>query len=103
LLPLIIKKLEQLNIKYTKIGTNFYKVSYNELKEIAGKRKWLCQYDVDLVDEDEENDPDDFIDDPLDGKEPNIAYYEKQMKRKDKENMELKALIQQLQNKLKEN
>jgi hypothetical protein len=43
-----------------------------------------------LVDEDEENDQDDFIDDPLDGKEPNIAYYEKQMKRKDKENMELK-------------
>jgi hypothetical protein len=29
-----------------------------------------------LVDADEDN-QDDFIDDPLDGKEPNIAYYKK--------------------------
>jgi hypothetical protein len=98
-----LKKLEQLNIKYTKVGTNFYKISYDALKEIAEKRKWLCQYDVDLADDEEDEEEEEFINDPLDGKEPNKAYYEKQIKQKDRENMELKALIQQLQNKLIEN
>jgi hypothetical protein len=77
-----------------------YDVSIDTLKDLSTRFKWTCQYDEFIEENDEE---DDFIDDPLDGKEPNIAYYEKQMKRKDKENMELKALIQQLQNKLKSN
>jgi hypothetical protein len=77
-----------------------YDVSIDTLKDLSTRFKWICQYDEFI---EENDDQDDFIDDPLDGKEPNIAYYEKQMKRKDKENMELKALIQQLQNKLKSN
>jgi hypothetical protein len=39
---------------------------------------------------------DDFIDDPLDGKEPNIYYYQKQLKMKDDY---IKQLLQQLKDK----
>jgi hypothetical protein len=76
-----IKKLELLNIHYTKIGTNFYKISYETLKDISDKRKWLCQYDIDLTDKNDNDIEEDFIDDPLDGKQPNKEYYERKIAR----------------------
>jgi hypothetical protein len=46
-----IKKLENVEIKLTKAGTNYIRVSCEELKAISIKNKWLCAYD-----EEEEND-----------------------------------------------
>jgi hypothetical protein len=46
-----IKKLENVEIKLTKAGTNYIRVSCDELKAISIKNKWLCAYD-----EEEEND-----------------------------------------------
>jgi hypothetical protein len=59
-------------------GLMKYDVTLDTLKDLAVRFKWICQYDEF---EEEEKDEDDFIDDPLEGKQPNIAYYKKEIKR----------------------
>ena len=52
-----VEKLTNLNINYMKSGTNIYKVSYEHLKQIADKNKWIHELDeVDNNDEVEELD-----------------------------------------------
>ena len=57
--------LETVNIKVRKISVNIYKETYEDLKLIAEKNKWLCNYDDD---EDDSNDIIDFVDDECDYK-----------------------------------
>jgi hypothetical protein len=72
---------------YKTAGYMKYDVTLETLKDLATRFKWICQYDEFEEEEEEEKDEDDFIDDPLEGKQPNIAYYEKEIKR-------LKALLE---------
>lgn len=47
-----IRKLEDININFKKSnGNNYYNLSYEELKEIADKNKWICRYDEVMVSE----------------------------------------------------
>jgi hypothetical protein len=95
------KALERLDIVYKKLhGLNKYKVSLDTLKALAEKRKWLCRFDDD--DDGSENPTIDFIDDeiisPLDGKEPNKAFYEKEIARLNAEVQKLLKAKVQLEN-----
>jgi hypothetical protein len=58
-----MKKLEDMKIIAIKHSTMFYNVSYDFLKAIADKELWICQYDLDMIDDTKHisNDPD-FID-----------------------------------------
>jgi hypothetical protein len=56
-----------------------YDVSIDTLKDLSTRFKCICQYDEFI---EENDDQDDFMDDLLDGKVPNTAYYERRMKQK---------------------
>jgi hypothetical protein len=84
-----------LGIEPHKCSVNYYTVTLDQLKDFATRFKWICQYD-EFKDDDEPED--ETIDDPLDGKEANEAYYKKQLKLKDKEIARLLKELSQKQN-----
>ena len=56
-----IKKLENVEIKLTKAGTNYIRVSLEDLKAISVKNKWLCAYDEEEDENNENQKLDPFI------------------------------------------
>jgi hypothetical protein len=85
-----------LNIEPHKIGGYMkYDVSIDQLKDLATRFKWICQYDEFTTEE--SIDDYDEISDPLDGNEPNKAYYERKIKQL-KETIERLSRIKPIEN-----
>ena len=53
-----ISKLSEINLNYYKTsGTHYFKISLEELKQIADKNKWIHELDEEQTEEEEENQP----------------------------------------------
>jgi hypothetical protein len=74
-----MEALEPLGIKFIKShGENIYKVSLDQLKEIATKRKWVCSYDEEEHDDDDDDDDEDSDDETSNQKKSKLNIIWKQ-------------------------